>query len=135
MFEYQHLSQWPTLATSAVGKMHTRCELSYNKGCIYCSRNTCRAVAAATAMAVPLLRSYGPRETSKKAIQISLIYVHVHDFSGRVLRAQICMDIIPGSMRFAPCMQASVVLQHAPAGRGQKYTKVIIVDLRVRVAL
>ena len=50
-----------------------------------------RAVAAATTATamgpVPLLRPYGPRETSKNAIKISLVHVHVHEFSGRVLRA------------------------------------------------
>ena len=86
-----------------------------------------RAVAAATtatAMAVPLLRSHGPHETSKKVIKISLIYVHVHTFSGRVLRAQICTDIIPDSMRFAPCMQAGAccIAARPSRGRGQKYT-------------
>ena len=70
-------------------------------------RRRYRVVAGATtatAMAVPLLRSHGPRETSKKAIKVSLICVHVHAFSGRILRAQICMGIIPDSVRFALCM-------------------------------
>ena len=84
-----------------------------------------RAVAAATtatAMAVPLLRSHGLRKASKKAIKISLIYVyvHVHTFSGRVLRALICMDIIPDSVRFALCMQAGACCVAARPGRGRR---------------
>ena len=78
---------------------------------------------------VPLLRSYGPRETSKKAIKISLVHVHVHEFSGRVLRAHMHGNN-PGWREVCTmhAAQTRAVLCH-----GQKCTKVTmyIVDLRV----
>ena len=72
-----------------------------------------RAVAAATtatAMAVLLLWAYGPRETSKTAITFfSLVYVHVHDFSGRVLRAHMHGNY-PGWREVCTSAQTRVVL-------------------------
>ena len=67
------------------------------------------AATTATAMAVPLLRSYGPRETSKKAIIFSLVYVHVHDFSGRVLRTHMHGNN-PGWREVCTSAQTRVVL-------------------------